>query len=116
MRTMMPSQRGTVGRRTVLKAGLALTAYGLAAPVAIRARAAQPVKVGMVEPLTGAYAALAEAEVTGARLGIEEINRGGGILGRPFFFFKQKTAYEITTGVEKTYELVDHDRVDFVTG
>jgi branched-chain amino acid transport system substrate-binding protein len=116
MRTMMPSQRGTVGRRTVLKAGLALTAYGLAAPAAIRARAEQPVKVGMVEPLTGAYAALAEAEVTGARLGIEEINRGGGILGRAVELLVADSGNDITTGVEKTYELVDHDRVDFVTG
>jgi branched-chain amino acid transport system substrate-binding protein len=116
MRTMMPSQRGTVGRRTVLKASLALTAYGLAAPAAIRARAEQPVKVGMVEPLTGAYAALAEAEVTGARLGIEEINRDGGILGRPVELLVADSGNDITTGVEKTYELVDHDRVDFVTG
>jgi branched-chain amino acid transport system substrate-binding protein len=116
MRTLKPSQRGTVGRRTVLKAGLALTAYGLAAPVAIGARAEQSVKVGMVEPLTGAYAALAEAEVTGARLGIEEINRGGGILGRPVELLVADSGNDITTGVEKTYELVDHDRVDFVTG
>ena len=36
----------------------------------------------MVEPLTGVFAQLAEAEVAGARLAIEEINHSGGILGR----------------------------------
>jgi len=116
MPTLRPPHEGSVGRRAVLKAGLALTAGGLVAPFPIRARAEQPVKVGMVEPLTGAYAALAEAEVAGARLGIEEINRGGGILGRQVELLVADSGNDITAGVEKTYELIDHDRVDFVTG
>ena len=116
MRTKTASHTWPVGRRAVLKAGLALTAYGLAAPAPIRALAEQPVKVGIVEPLTGAYAALAEAEVTGARLGIDEINRGGGVLGRPVELSVADFANDITAGVEKTRELIERDRVDFVTG
>ena len=116
MRTKTASHTWPVGRRAVLKAGLALTAYGLAAPASIRALAEQPVKVGMVEPLTGAYAALAEAEVTGARLGIDEINHGGGVLGRPVELLVANSANDITAGVEKTRELIERDRVDFVTG
>jgi branched-chain amino acid transport system substrate-binding protein len=116
MRTTKPAHGRPFGRRAVLKAGLALTVTGLAAPLPIGARAEQPVKVGMVEPLTGAYAALAEAEVTGARLGIEEINKSGGILGRPVELLVADSGNDITAGVEKTYELIDHDRVDFVTG
>jgi branched-chain amino acid transport system substrate-binding protein len=48
----------------------------------IRARAEQPVKIGMVEPLTGVYAALAKGEIAGVRLALDEINHTGGILGR----------------------------------
>jgi branched-chain amino acid transport system substrate-binding protein len=116
MRTRKPARERPIGRRAVLKAGLALSAGGLVAPLPIRARAEQSVKVGMVEPLTGAYAALAEAEVAGARLGIEEINKGGGILGRPVELLVADSGNDITVGVEKTYELIDHDQVDFVTG
>lgn len=116
MRTKMPPRGKTVGRRTVLKAGLAWTACGLAAPVPIRALAEQPVKIGMVEPLTGVYAALAEAEVTGARLAIEEINRSGGILGRQAKLVVADSANDIAAGVEKTHQLIEQDKVDFVAG
>ena len=70
------------GRRAVLRAGLAWTASAIAAAGLIGAREDPPVKIGMVEPLTGVFARLAEAEVAGARLAIEEIDHSGGILGR----------------------------------
>ena len=53
MRTKTASRTWPVGRRAVLKAGLALTAYGLAAPAPNRALAEQAVKVGMVSPSPG---------------------------------------------------------------
>ena len=56
----------------------------------------------MVEPLTGVYAALAEAEVAGARLAIEEINQSGGILGRQVELLVADSANDITAGVDKT--------------
>src|SRR5271165_2111441 len=51
-----------IGRRSVLKTGWAWTACAIAAPLPVRARGEQPVKIGMVEPVTGVYAALAEGE------------------------------------------------------
>ena len=116
MRTGTPPRVRPLARRTVIKAGLALTASALAAPVPIRALADRPIKVGMVEPLSGSYAALAEGEVTGAHLGIEEINRSGGILGRQVELVVADSTNDITAGVEKTRELIEHERVDFVTG
>jgi branched-chain amino acid transport system substrate-binding protein len=116
MRTGTPPRVRPPARRTVIKAGLALTASALAAPVPIRALADRPIKVGMVEPLSGSYAALAEGEVTGARLGIEEVNRSGGILGRQVELVVADSTNDITAGVEKTRELIEHERVDFVTG
>src|SRR5260370_40524717 len=46
------STRG-VGRRTVLKAGLALGAAPLAGPFIINARGEEPIKIGFDDPLTG---------------------------------------------------------------
>ena len=83
MGRMTPAGARSLPRRTLLKAGLASSASAIAAPFPIRARAETPLKVGMVEPLTGFYGTLAESEVAGARFAVEVINQNGGILGRP---------------------------------
>ncbi len=108
--------RPLLRRRTVLQAGLAWTAAAVAAPFPIRARAETPIKIGMVEPLTGVYAALAASEVAGARFAIDEINQKGGILGRPVELLLADSANDITAGVQKTRELIDRDQADFITG
>jgi branched-chain amino acid transport system substrate-binding protein len=105
-----------IGRRSVLKTGLAWTACAIAAPLPVRARGEQPVKIGMVEPVTGVYAALAEGEIAGARLAIDEINHGGGILGRETQLVIGDSANDILTGVAKTRQLIDQDQVDFIAG
>jgi len=104
-----------VGRRTVLKIGLAST-LEIASPFPISARGEEPIKIGMVEPLSGVYQKLANAEVGGARLALEEINRSGGVLGREAQLLVEDSANDITVGVAKTRHLIDHDQVDFVLG
>jgi branched-chain amino acid transport system substrate-binding protein len=116
MRKSTSSRAHRIGRRSVLKAGLAWTACAIAAPLPIRARAETPVKIGMVEPLTGVYAALAQGEIAGARLAIEEINHSNGILGREAQLLVADSANDIMTGVEKTRQLIDQDQVDFIAG
>jgi branched-chain amino acid transport system substrate-binding protein len=105
----------TVGRRTVL-GGLAWSVVQVAAPLPVRALNEQPVKIGMIEPLTGVYAKLAEAEVEGARLALDEVNRKGGILGRPAQLLVADSANEVGVGVEKTRQLIEREGVDFVLG
>jgi branched-chain amino acid transport system substrate-binding protein len=108
--------RPLLRRRTLLQTGLAWTAAAVAAPFPIRARAETPVKIGMVEPLTGVYAALAESEVAGARFAIDEINQKSGILGRPVELLIADSANDVAAGVQKTRELIDRDQVDFIAG
>jgi branched-chain amino acid transport system substrate-binding protein len=107
---------GRIGRRALLKSGLAWSASAIAAPFPIRAREDAQVKIGMVEPLTGVFAQLAEAEVAGARLAVEEINHSGGILGREAQLLVVDSANDIMTGVEQTRRLIDKDQVDFIAG
>lgn len=45
--------------------------------------AADPIKIGMVAPLTGPIADAGRYGVQGARLAVEEVNKAGGVLGRP---------------------------------
>jgi len=46
-------------------------------------RAAEPLKIGMVAPLTGPQAETGPYQIQGAKLAVEEINKAGGLLGRP---------------------------------
>jgi branched-chain amino acid transport system substrate-binding protein len=103
-------------RRTLLGGALAWSAATIAAPFPLRARGETPIKFGMVEPLTGAYAKLAAAEVDGARLAIEEVNRTGGILGREAELLIEDSANDADTGVVKTKQLIDRDQADFILG
>src|ERR1700753_765442 len=46
-------------------------------------RAAEPLKIGMVAPLTGPAAEVGRYQTQGAKLAAEEVDKGGGVLGRP---------------------------------
>lgn len=55
-------------------------AAGLAAPAV---QAADAIKIGMVAPLTGPAAESGRFQTQGAKLAVDEINKAGGVLGRP---------------------------------
>jgi branched-chain amino acid transport system substrate-binding protein len=116
MRKETPPWTLSVARRTVLKTGLAWGACEIAAPFPIAARGDEPVKIGMVEPLSGVYEKLAAAEVEGARLALEEVNQHGGILGREARLLIEDSANDIAIGVAKTRQLIDRDQADFILG
>ena len=46
-------------------------------------RAAEPLKIGMVASLTGSAAEVGRYAIQGAKLATEEVNKAGGVLGRP---------------------------------
>lgn len=46
--------------------------------------AADPIRIGMVAPLTGPGAELGRFQTQGAKLAVDEINKAGGVLSRPF--------------------------------
>ncbi len=70
----------------------------------------------MVDPLTGVYAAIAQGEVVGAKFAAEEINKKGGILGRPVELLIEDSANDVGTGVQKTRKLIERDQVSFIIG
>jgi branched-chain amino acid transport system substrate-binding protein len=114
---MATAQRSSpIDRRTVLKSGAALAALQFSSPYIIQARGETPVRIGMVDPLTGVYAALAQNEVVGAKFAAEEINKKGGILGRPVELLVEDSANDVGTGVQKTRKLIDRDQVSFIIG
>ena len=106
----------TLDRRTLIK-GVALAGLvQVASPFVVRALGEEPVKIGLVDPLTGAYAAVAQNEVAGAKLAVDEINAKGGILGRPIQLLVEDSANDVGTGVQKASKLIEGDGVSFIIG
>ncbi len=70
----------------------------------------------MVDPLTGVYAAVAQNEVIGVKLAVEQINAKGGVLGRQLELLVEDSANDVGTGVQKTRKLIERDEVSFIIG
>ncbi len=103
-------------RRTLVKGAALAGVAQIASPFVIAARAADAIKIGMVDPLTGVYAAVANNEVIGAKFAVEQINAKGGVLGRPLELLVEDSANDVGTGVQKTRKLIDRDQVSFIIG
>jgi branched-chain amino acid transport system substrate-binding protein len=109
--------RDGVDRRSLVKTGLVLAAAQFASPFVIRARAADSIKIGLDNPLTGTYAAPGKNELTGCQMALEEINAKGGILGRPLeLVVEDSTSGDAGAAVQKARKLIESDKVDFLLG
>ncbi len=106
-----------IERRTLIR-GAAVSGLGaLAAPFVTTARAADTVKFGMDNTLTGTYAELGRNEQIGCALAIEQINAKGGILGRQAeLLVEDSTSADTGTAVQKAHKLIDRDKIDFLLG
>jgi branched-chain amino acid transport system substrate-binding protein len=96
-----------IGKRLVLSAALLAAACGAWA---------QPIKVGWLSSLTGPLSSAALAENQGVQLAVEEINKAGGILGRPIELLTRDTAGDPTKAVNFAQQLAFSDKVQFVIG
>ena len=101
-------------RRTVIKAAAAAGVAQFAAPFVITARAADTLKIGMINPFTGVYAAVSNNELIGAKFAVEQVNAKGGILGRQVELLTEDSANDVGTGVQKAQKLIDRDQVTFL--
>src|ERR1700674_4670106 len=104
-------------RRSIIKAAAAAGITQIASPFVITARAADEVKIGLDNPLTGVYAALGKNELIGAQLALEQINAKGGILGRKAeLLVEDSTSGDAGTAVQKAGKLIERDKVNFLVG
>jgi branched-chain amino acid transport system substrate-binding protein len=104
-------------RRGILKAGVIIAASQVASPFVIRARAADSVRIGLDNPITGTYAGPGKNELVGCQLAVEQVNAKGGILGRTVeLVVEDSTSGDAGTAVQKARKLIDGDKVDFLLG
>ena len=106
-----------IHRRTVIKTAALAGVAQIASPFVITARAADEVKIGLDNPLTGTYAAVGKNELIGCQLALEQINAKGGILGRKAeLLVEDSTSGDAGTAVQKARKLIDRDKINFLLG
>jgi len=78
-----------------------------------QALAADPIRIGYVGAVTWDYG---KTQIAVAKLGIEEINKAGGILGRPVELFIADSELKAAGASNAVHKLVEVDKVDFLMG
>ena len=68
-----------------------------------------PIKVGVATDLTGALSFMGTANANVARMVVDDINAGGGLLGRRLEVFVEDTATDDEVAAAAAARLVDHD-------
>jgi len=94
----------------------AVLAIAAAAVLAGPALAQDTIKIGVTEPLTGAFAASGNYVTQGARLAEEEINKAGGVLGKKIQLVVEDNKSNPTEAVATAEKLINSDKVPVMMG
>ena len=100
------------GRRNLMRAIVTLVA-GAMIPLS-GAQAADPVKVGLMLPATGTFAALGTAITNGFKQYVDE--QGGTLAGREIQYFTVDDESDPSKATENANRLVVRDRMDVLVG
>jgi len=93
-------------------AGAALGTALLGGP----ASAQDTIKIGVTQPLTGAFAASGNYVAQGAKLAEEEINKAGGVLGKKIELIVEDNKSNPTEAVATAEKLIVKDKVPVMMG
>jgi branched-chain amino acid transport system substrate-binding protein len=111
----MSTWNGTGTRRQVM-AGAGAAALAIGMPAILRAQS-EPVRIGALNPLTGAGGSYGPSMRKAIELGVEEINAAGGLLGgRMVELSGEDTQTNPEAAVRAARKLIDADRVIAILG
>src|SRR5262247_3425612 len=80
------------------------------------AYAAEPIKVGIIDPLSSPYNTSSIHDVHGATVALEMYNKRGGVLGRQVTIIEADDASNVQTAIKAATKLIKDERVDFLMG
>jgi branched-chain amino acid transport system substrate-binding protein len=80
------------------------------------ASAADPIRIGVVTPLSGTYAGIGQQVRWGLELATKEVNAAGGIMNRPVELTFEDEEANPSVAVQKADKLFQVGKVDFLTG
>jgi branched-chain amino acid transport system substrate-binding protein len=82
----------------------------------VSSQAAEPIKIGMSQPLTGDIAASGTYVANGARIAVEVINNSGGVLGRQLQLILEDNKSNPKEAVATAEKLLSGDKVPVILG
>ncbi|MFK5065614.1 ABC transporter substrate-binding protein, partial [Klebsiella pneumoniae] len=74
------------------------------------------IKIGVTQPLTGAFAASGNYVAQGAKIAEDEINAAGGVLGRKIELVIEDNKSNPTEAVSTAEKLIVRDKVPVLMG
>jgi branched-chain amino acid transport system substrate-binding protein len=80
------------------------------------ARAAEPVRVGVIGPFTGGSAGMGTSMLRGIKIAAGEINDTGGVLGRPLMLIERNDEANNDRGAQIARELTENRLIDAAVG
>lgn len=83
---------------------------------AVAAQAAEPIKIGVDGPFTGGSSSMGVSMRDGVRMAVDEINKSGGVLGRPIALVERDDEAKNERGVQIAQELINKEKVVAVVG
>ena len=83
---------------------------------AMSAHAADPIKIGVDGPFTGGSSSMGVSMRDGVRLAVDEINKAGGVLGRPLLLVERDDEAKNERGVQIAQELINKEKIVAVVG
>jgi len=75
-----------------------------------------PIKIGLAGDLSGAAASIGQAWADALKMGADEINAAGGILGRKIALSIRDTEFKVDVGIREAKDLVLREKVNFLLG
>lgn len=103
-------------RRVSKRWGVGLLVLGVLfmfGPPVAAAPQGQPIRMGYVGAVSWDYG---KTQMEGAKLAVEEVNKAGGILGRPVELFIADSELKSAGASNAVHKLVEVDKVDFLMG
>ncbi len=88
----------------------------LAAGIVNSAIAADPIKVGSILSVTGPAAFLGDPELKTLQMYVDELNKKGGLLGRPLQLVHYDDGSDANKANSFAKRLIEDDKVDFIVG
>ncbi|ALA56637.1 ABC transporter substrate-binding protein [Nitrospira moscoviensis] len=81
-----------------------------------RAAGGEPIKVGIIDPLSSPYKTSSIHDVHGANVAVDLYNKRGGVLGRQVVILEADDASSPEQAVKAATKFIKDDRVDFLMG
>lgn len=96
--------------------GLAIASAGVTLGIAQRVQAAEPIKMLAIDVMSGPFKEEGEQYLAGVRFAVDQINRSGGINGRPIQLFVDDSELKPDVAQRKALHYVLDEHVKIIVG